>query len=103
MNPVTRARCTLAGACLLTAVGCGPPDAATGPTGTATAEPEIRLLHLNLNDAYIDSPDSLYYEVDSDSDPRGRAVKLSVTLEDNTHADLDQFETWQSILEFTVS
>ncbi len=58
--------------------------------------------HLSLNDAYVDAPDDLYYELDQEGWNSGEAVKLTVTLQDNEHADLDQYAGWQDILEFVI-
>lgn len=58
--------------------------------------------HVNLNDAYLSAPSNLYYEVDSAGFVSGDAVKLSATLQDNSHDDLDQYDSWQAILEFEI-
>ena len=58
--------------------------------------------HLNLNDVYVDSPTELFYEVSQPGWQSQDAIKLSVTLQDNQHGDLDQFDGWEAIYEFVV-
>lgn len=58
--------------------------------------------HVSLNDVYIDAPPNLWYEIDEEGWNVGDAGKLTVSLQDNEHGDLDQYTLWQDIFEFTV-
>jgi hypothetical protein len=58
--------------------------------------------HVSLNDVSIDAPPNLWYEIDEEGWSVGDAGKLTVSLQDNEHGDLDQYTLWQDIFEFTV-
>lgn len=58
--------------------------------------------HVSLNDAYVDAPPNLWYEIDQEGWQSGDAVKLTVSLQDNEHGDLDQYENWRVNFEFTI-
>ena len=58
--------------------------------------------HLSLNDVYVDAPLAFHYDISQSGWATGDAVKITATLQDNEHADLDQFDGWEAIHEFTI-
>jgi hypothetical protein len=60
--------------------------------------------HVSINGSYEGAPDQLYFDYVSDPGEFevGDGIELNVSLESNTHRDLDQFSGWEDVAEFTV-
>ncbi len=60
--------------------------------------------HLSINDVYIDAPPHQYYPYMSAPDDYtvGQGLSVRVSLQSNTHRDLDASASWEDIAEYTV-
>lgn len=61
--------------------------------------------HLSLNDVYIDAPAEQYYSYTSapDAYTAGQGLSVRVSVQSNTHKDLDESPDWEDIVEYTVA
>lgn len=60
--------------------------------------------HVTVNDVYIGAPSAQAYQFKSGVDEYtvGQALSVRVSLQSNTHRDLDESPDWEDIAEYTV-
>lgn len=61
--------------------------------------------HFHVNGEYQGPPEQQLhiYESEVDEFPVDTAMQVRVSLATNNHSDLDQFDAWEDIVEFTVA